>query len=239
MGSGCSYLLSGSVLDAIGMRNAIWISATQHYTEQGAIWIAGVVYLMSIVIPFTGYLVDEGGYRDWWMAAGAALILSPFAACLALTSFNSIRMSALIGLGYAIFDSVSSSSTNIVAPDNTKGTANAILKFLRYFAVGSFALVAGTLLDQQKKKTEGGTVWINLLTRLLIMSVLATCGSLVMVWAKLKSKEKPLSLKEKEHRRHKREQKARSRKRIRAKNYPRYWKQRSYKSRYPKILRTL
>ena len=81
------------------------------------------------------------------MALGATLIFSAFAVYLSSTTINSIVMSVITGLGFAVFSPLVAASTSMVAPDDTEGVADCIQKFFRFIGAGSFALIAGLILD--------------------------------------------------------------------------------------------
>lgn len=165
-----------------------------------ALYIISLVYDLSIFVPLIGFAVDKTGRRDYWMTLGTVFILTAFAAYLASDSFNSIIMTVLIGIGYAIFSPISSASTSIVAPEHTRGVANAILKFLRYIGAGTFSLIAGGILDKTKEDTSDKEVWRYLIILLLVMAVIATVTSLGMIWGNRRSKDQPLTITEDERR---------------------------------------
>ena len=173
-----------------------------------AIGIISVVYIMSLIIPVVGFLVDRTGRRDYWITLGCIVVVTAFAAYLSSESIHSIVITIVLGVGYAIFDPVSSASTALVAPPNTEGFANAVLKFLRYFGTGTFALIAGAILDKQVDRFSQEGAWRNLLILLLVLAVLATLASLLMVYANFRSRHRPLTPTEKEHQRGEREKDA-------------------------------
>ncbi|GAU91808.1 hypothetical protein RvY_03997 [Ramazzottius varieornatus] len=170
------------------------------YSERDAIWVIGIVYDMSLLIPLVGLIVDKTGHRDYWMTLGTIFIFSAFAAYLSSNQISAIAMTVFIGLGYAIFSPVSSASTSMVAPDKTEGFSEGLLNFLRYFTAGSFALVAGLILDNDK--VEGITermAWYYLIVALLVVSVVGALASLLMIYANHRSEKQPLTRDIKEH----------------------------------------
>ncbi|GAV03365.1 hypothetical protein RvY_13799 [Ramazzottius varieornatus] len=167
------------------------------YSERQAIWIIGLVYDLSILIPLFGFLVDRVGHRDYWMTLGAILIFSAFAVYLSSSSINSIVMTVIIGLGFAIFSPLCAASNAMVAPEDTEGVAESIQKFFRFVGAGFFALVAGLILDNdavdEKKAFE------YLMIMLLCMGVVGTLACVMMIWANRRSEERALSRTAKEH----------------------------------------
>ncbi|GAV02721.1 hypothetical protein RvY_13250-2 [Ramazzottius varieornatus] len=124
-----------------------FLAQSYGFSESKSSYIIGLVYIVGLVTPVVGHLLDRYGYREYWMIGMAlVLFLSLFLFCI-VPKFPAVPLVLLIGLGFSIIGSlVWTSFTLVVAPENV-GFALGFGKFFHYTGTGTTTAIAGAILN--------------------------------------------------------------------------------------------